>query len=328
MEWTKQPGTTYLQTWHGTPLKRIHHDVPGPAGVAGQARTGTSPAGTCCCSPNPVEHRAAARTRSASAAPVHETGYPRNDVLSRPDRDEVRARVRAELGHPRRDDRGPVRPDLARRPRVRPRRRRATSSSRSTSTDFTERLGDDHVLLLRLHSMVAGRLAIPPGAPVVDVSDRAESAELYLAADMLVTDYSSAMFDFAVTGKPMVFYTYDLEHYRDDAARLLLRSRRGRARPARAHQRRTRRGDRRHRRRRLGTRQTGTPVSGTPSARSRTGTRPTACSTCSSRPATPPGDPPWKGDERADHRPSPDELSARSGPHRGAHGTCIPRSRR
>jgi CDP-glycerol glycerophosphotransferase len=33
---------------------------------------------------------------------------------------------------------------------------------------------------------------------------------------MLVTDYSSAMFDFAVTGKPMVFYTYDLEHYRDD----------------------------------------------------------------------------------------------------------------
>ena len=33
---------------------------------------------------------------------------------------------------------------------------------------------------------------------------------------MLVTDYSSAMFDFAVTGKPMVFYTYDLEHYRDE----------------------------------------------------------------------------------------------------------------
>jgi CDP-glycerol glycerophosphotransferase len=81
---------------------------------------------------------------------------------------------------------------------------------------FTERLGADHVLLTRLHSMVAGRIAIPPGTAVVDVSDRAESAELYLAADMLVTDYSSAMFDFAVTGKPMVFYTYDLEHYRDD----------------------------------------------------------------------------------------------------------------
>ena len=69
---------------------------------------------------------------------------------------------------------------------------------------------------MRLHSMIAGRIAVPRGAPVIDVSDRAESAELYLAADMLITDYSSAMFDFAVTGKPMVFYTYDLEHYRDD----------------------------------------------------------------------------------------------------------------
>ena len=51
---------------------------------------------------------------------------------------------------------------------------------------------------------------------MIDVSDRPESAELYLAADMLVTDYSSAMFDFAVTGKPMLFFTYDLEHYRDE----------------------------------------------------------------------------------------------------------------
>ena len=40
-------------------------------------------------------------------------------------------------------------------------------------------------------------------------------AELYAAADVLVTDYSSSMFDFAVTGKPLVFYTYDLETYRD-----------------------------------------------------------------------------------------------------------------
>jgi hypothetical protein len=40
--------------------------------------------------------------------------------------------------------------------------------------------------------------------------------ELYLAADALITDYSSAMFDFAITGKPLYFYTYDLAHYRDE----------------------------------------------------------------------------------------------------------------
>ena len=28
MPWEKRPGATYLQTWHGTPLKRIHHDAP------------------------------------------------------------------------------------------------------------------------------------------------------------------------------------------------------------------------------------------------------------------------------------------------------------
>jgi len=36
------------------------------------------------------------------------------------------------------------------------------------------------------------------------------------AADVLVTDYSSVMFDFANTGRPMVFYVYDYEEYAND----------------------------------------------------------------------------------------------------------------
>ena len=43
-----------------------------------------------------------------------------------------------------------------------------------------------------------------------------DPAGLHLAADVLVTDYSSVAFDFAVTGKPILFFTYDLAHYRDD----------------------------------------------------------------------------------------------------------------
>jgi CDP-glycerol glycerophosphotransferase len=50
---------------------------------------------------------------------------------------------------------------------------------------------------------------------VVDVSWHPEVHELYLAADVLVTDYSSVMFDFAITGKPILYYAYDLEAYRD-----------------------------------------------------------------------------------------------------------------
>ena len=50
---------------------------------------------------------------------------------------------------------------------------------------------------------------------MANVSRYPDIRELYLAADALLTDYSSAMFDFAVTGKPMLFFTYDLAEYRD-----------------------------------------------------------------------------------------------------------------
>jgi CDP-glycerol glycerophosphotransferase len=214
MEWTKRPGTTYLQTWHGTPLKRIHHDVPN----AEEGRL-TKPDRDVARWDYLLSPNAASTERLRNAfrfrGPVPETGYPRNDVLSRPDREEVRAGMRAGLGIP--DGTTAVlyaptwRDDLV----------LAGAGGRQFElrldlADFAARLGADHVLLLRLHSIVSDRLELDPGLPVVDVTDHPESAELYLAADLLVTDYSSAMFDFAVTGKPMVFFTYDLDHYRDD----------------------------------------------------------------------------------------------------------------
>ena len=78
-------------------------------------------------------------------------------------------------------------------------------------------LGRDHVLLVRAHHFMATDRAWRGGDGfVVDVSDYPDIADLYLAADVLITDYSSAMFDFAVTGKPMLFFAYDLERYRDE----------------------------------------------------------------------------------------------------------------
>jgi CDP-glycerol glycerophosphotransferase len=214
MPWTKKPHTIYLQTWHGTPLKRIHHDaLPVREGWLDRPDQDIA-RWTFLLSPNPASTE---RLRSAFrfSGPVVETGYPRNDVLSGPQRAEIRARVRAELGIP----------DGTTAVLYAPTWRDDLVFDHTGPRDFefpidmaafTDRLGDDHVLLLRLHSMVNDRPEIGPGVPVIDVSDRAESAELYLAADVLVTDYSSAMFDFAVTGKPILLYTYDLEHYRDD----------------------------------------------------------------------------------------------------------------
>jgi CDP-glycerol glycerophosphotransferase len=213
MEWTKQPGATYLQTWHGTPLKHIHHDVKQerPGWLDGPDRDVAR--WDHLLSPNPPSTEPL-RHAFRYQGPIHETGYPRNDRIQSPHADEIRARKRKKYGIGEgttavlyaptwRDDLvfdgdGPgfaLAIDLA---------------------EFARRLGENHVLLVRLHSMVPGRPHLDPSLPVVDVTDDADTAGLYLAADLLVTDYSSAMFDFAITGKPQLFFTYDLHHYRDE----------------------------------------------------------------------------------------------------------------
>ena len=40
--------------------------------------------------------------------------------------------------------------------------------------------------------------------------------DLYIASDLLVTDYSSVFFDYANLERPIIFYMYDLEHYANE----------------------------------------------------------------------------------------------------------------
>jgi CDP-glycerol glycerophosphotransferase len=75
-------------------------------------------------------------------------------------------------------------------------------------------LGDDYAVLFRKHRKIVD--ALPDDPSMVDVSSFPDATELLLAADVLVTDYSSAVFDFAVTGRPIVFFTPDLDDYRDE----------------------------------------------------------------------------------------------------------------
>jgi CDP-glycerol glycerophosphotransferase len=209
----KRRGAVYLQTWHGTPLKRIGLD---------NARWRDNPAASrkmvadiakwdFLVSQNPFSTEIFRRAFGFEGT-ILETGYPRNDVLSAPGRDAVRAAVRRELGIADeqrvvlyaptwRDDDVDAAGALRFEPAL-------------DLAHIAAQLGGDHVLLLRLHYMLAAALG-DLGPDVRNVSDHADIGGLYLAADVLVTDYSSAMFDFAVTGKPMVFFTYDLELYRD-----------------------------------------------------------------------------------------------------------------
>jgi CDP-glycerol glycerophosphotransferase len=210
----RREGQVVVQTWHGTPLKRIAHDISDvrfadPLYLEKLAvETGNW---SVLLSPNrfstPILRRA-----FRYEGELLESGYPRNDVLCR-GTEAMAEQVRARLGLPAgkkvvlyaptwRDDEyyGPGRYKI----------------SMQLDLDRTaEALGDDHVLLVRRHPNVVDEIPQAGGGFVWDVSTYPDIADLLAATDILVTDYSSVMFDFANTGRPMLFFTYDLEHYRD-----------------------------------------------------------------------------------------------------------------
>ncbi|MFI6520090.1 CDP-glycerol glycerophosphotransferase family protein [Spirillospora sp. NPDC050679] len=215
-EWlVKRPGQVYLQTWHGTPLKRVGFDIAAPRFNGARdylRRFGEDVAKwDVLLSPNPFSTPVLRRAFRYEGE-VLETGYPRNDLLAALPRDAAR-RVRERLGVPEgkrvvlyaptwRDDQQAthgylmdLRIDLAAARRA---------------------LGDDHVLLVRGHFNVGEGVAGADGSFVLDVTAYPDMAELLLISDILITDYSSVMFDFAMTLRPMLFFTYDLERYRDE----------------------------------------------------------------------------------------------------------------
>ena len=140
--------------------------------------------------------------------PAAEHGYPRNDALRGPEADRTRADCRRLLGIA--PDQTAVlyaptwRDQLATRPRAAP-------MTEHLDVDATAAaLGDSHVVLLRGHRFhPAGRSR----RGVVDVTDHPEINDLLLASDVAVLDYSSLRFDFALTGRPMVFLVPDLADY-------------------------------------------------------------------------------------------------------------------
>ena len=79
---------------------------------------------------------------------------------------------------------------------------------------LAEQLGDGWAVFVKMHPFVAPlSTARPQLRHVVDVSADREITELLMAADVLVTDYSSTIFEYALLRRPMVFFCPDLEEY-------------------------------------------------------------------------------------------------------------------
>ncbi len=215
----KRDGQVYLQTWHGTPLKKIGFDIANPQFISGTAYFGQLARDIAqwdlLLSPNPVSTPIMRRAFRFDGE-ICEYGYPRNDLLRRGDTAEVAAWVRQRLGLPA-GKKVVLYAPTWRDNQVYANGRRYRFDMRLDLEQAWRELGRDHVFLIRGHHHMADD--VPAGMRdgfAVNVTAYPDITELYLVSDVLITDYSSAMFDYAVTGRPVLFFTYDLAEYRDD----------------------------------------------------------------------------------------------------------------
>ncbi|MFD1429516.1 CDP-glycerol glycerophosphotransferase family protein [Lacticaseibacillus mingshuiensis] len=216
----KNRGTTYIQTWHGTPLKRLGLDISDVA-MPGtdtkkyhKAFITESHRWDYLIAPNQYSEDIFKHAFDFSNHFL-ETGYPRNDVLvnHRSD-DELIASLKQKIvGHATgrvivyaptwRDDYyvevGKYRMNLP-----------------FDLDTVVKLLGPEDTFIIRPHYLVADSLTIRDYEGRVKILPDTDINELYLIADLLITDYSSVMFDYAILARPMLFYPYDRAHYQQD----------------------------------------------------------------------------------------------------------------
>lgn len=78
-------------------------------------------------------------------------------------------------------------------------------------------MGEDTVILFRCHYLVSSSVDLSPFRGfVIDASGYDDINELYAISDLLITDYSSVFFDYANLKRPVIFYMYDYQQYKNE----------------------------------------------------------------------------------------------------------------
>ncbi|MBC9718153.1 CDP-glycerol glycerophosphotransferase family protein [Streptomyces sp. TRM66268-LWL] len=207
----KRPEQRYVQTHHGTPLKRMgldQMDFPASSkGVNFRALLARVDAWDYSLSANSHSTRMWAHAYPSHYTPL-DYGYPRNDVFYRATAADVRA-VRAKLGI------APGKRALLYAPTHRD--YEAGWTPRLDLAALAESLGEDTVLLVRGHYFYGGSASplarLRGTGRVIDVSAYDPVEDVCLAADALIADYSSIQFDYANLDRPIVIYADDWEMY-------------------------------------------------------------------------------------------------------------------
>ena len=218
----KRKGNVYLQTWHGTPLKKLGWDVeiPGPEMKGREEFYKESRNWDYLISSNEYSTE-----RFASAFKFNEEtlelGYPINDMFFRNNKKEIE-QLKEKFNIPKdkkvilyaptwKDD------------------ERSKDNVRYFNLDVDleklyDKFKDDYVIILRTHYFVSKNLKIDEKLNdfVIDLSFYDDICHLCLISDILITDYSSVFFDYAHSRRPILFFVPDLEHYVSEVRGLYL----------------------------------------------------------------------------------------------------------
>lgn len=220
-------GQVYIQTWHGTPLKRLGYDLTTEGGNALNSLKDMQ-----------KKYKVDAERYSYLLAPskfctekftscfnlkennpnceIIEEGYPRNDFLSNYTQEDI-SKIKNSLNI---NDIGNKKIILY-APTWRDNQHTSgVGYTYKTEVDFDllqKELGNDYIILFRAHYFVANSFDFEKYKGFIyDVSHYESINDLYVISDMLITDYSSVFFDYAILKRPIIFYMYDLKAYQED----------------------------------------------------------------------------------------------------------------
>lgn len=217
-------GQELIETWHGTPLKRLGCDIEVDSNSVNTAQEihqryqERVQKMTVLLSPSDFYTEKLSSAFALKDCGQHvrviQQGYPRNDFLSRYTQADVDA-IKASLGVPA------DKKVILYAPTFRDNQKldRAYSYGFTLEMDFDhllETLGEEYVILFRPHYFVASQFDFAKyEGRVFNVAGVDDVNQVYLISDMLITDYSSVFFDYAILRRPILLFMYDLELYQN-----------------------------------------------------------------------------------------------------------------
>ncbi|WP_263698128.1 bifunctional glycosyltransferase family 2 protein/CDP-glycerol:glycerophosphate glycerophosphotransferase [Bacillus thuringiensis] len=217
----KRPETIYLQTWHGTPLKKLASDMkevhmPGTTTEKYKRNFfNESRKWDYLVSPNDYSTEIFKRAFKFEKETL-DVGYPRNDLLYHPkeEQTQIAKDIKKKIGIP--TDKKVVLYAPTWRDDEFYEKGKYKFNLKLDLQEMQRRLGDQYVVALRMHYLIAENIDISGLEEFVyNLSNYEDIAELYVISDVLITDYSSVFFDYGNLGKPILFFTYDIDKYRD-----------------------------------------------------------------------------------------------------------------